>query len=296
MILNGRFECRDKRLGIGARVDRQFPVGVGGIANSDILKSYLGLLVQVKNDFDAIEAFRGDEFFTRFRWMLSRCRLARLCANDSIPMRPRGLNWLENSVVGPRHSNDNGLAEMKNGVVVRKIFGYGHISQRHAAPINTFSAVHLTPLLNRKHRPCLFATERRDPKKPERVHKVYRPQDAMTRLEKLASLPKTKQGLRNEVNLKNLLAQAAAKTDLQAAGELNAARQALFDLIPKSTLDTQPGAMRLAGHPWGQIAPTVDKPPATEQACGQPLKAGVACPPLHNRRLRPDALRLPICR
>jgi hypothetical protein len=54
-----------KRLGIDARVDRQFPVGVGGIANSDILKSYLGLLVQGKNDFDAVEAFRGDSFFTR---------------------------------------------------------------------------------------------------------------------------------------------------------------------------------------------------------------------------------------
>ena len=54
-----------KRLGIQSRVDRQFPVGVGGIANSDILKSYLGLLVQGKNDFDAIEAFRGDSFFTQ---------------------------------------------------------------------------------------------------------------------------------------------------------------------------------------------------------------------------------------
>ena len=54
-----------KRLGIQARVDRQFPVGVGGINNSDILKPYLGLLVQGKNDFDAIEAFCGDGFFTR---------------------------------------------------------------------------------------------------------------------------------------------------------------------------------------------------------------------------------------
>ena len=54
-----------KRLGISARVDRKFPVGGGGIANSDILKSYLGLLVQGKNDFDAIEAFRGDGFYKR---------------------------------------------------------------------------------------------------------------------------------------------------------------------------------------------------------------------------------------
>lgn len=54
-----------KRLGISHRVDRQFPVGTVGIANSDILKSYLGLLVQGKNDFDAIEAFRSDDFFKR---------------------------------------------------------------------------------------------------------------------------------------------------------------------------------------------------------------------------------------
>jgi hypothetical protein len=54
-----------KRLGISNRVDRKFPVGIGGIANSDIVKSYLGLLVQGKNDFDAIEAFRADDFYKR---------------------------------------------------------------------------------------------------------------------------------------------------------------------------------------------------------------------------------------
>lgn len=54
-----------KRIGLSQLVDPKFPIGVGGIANSDILKSYLGLLVQGKNDFDAIEAFRSDNFFTR---------------------------------------------------------------------------------------------------------------------------------------------------------------------------------------------------------------------------------------
>lgn len=54
-----------KRLGVSTQVDPGFPVGIGGIYNSDIIKSYLGLLVQGKNDFDAIEAFRGDEFFSR---------------------------------------------------------------------------------------------------------------------------------------------------------------------------------------------------------------------------------------
>ncbi len=54
-----------KRLGINQRIDTKFPLSGKGIANSDILKSYLGLLVQGKNDFDAIEAFRGDAFFSR---------------------------------------------------------------------------------------------------------------------------------------------------------------------------------------------------------------------------------------
>lgn len=34
-----------------------------GVANSDIVRSYVGLLVQGKSDFDAIENFRGDTFY-----------------------------------------------------------------------------------------------------------------------------------------------------------------------------------------------------------------------------------------
>ena len=44
------------------RIDSALPVK-NGVANSDILRSYLGLLVQGKSDFDAIENFRGDAFF-----------------------------------------------------------------------------------------------------------------------------------------------------------------------------------------------------------------------------------------
>jgi hypothetical protein len=38
----------------------------------------------------------------------------------------------------PRHSNDYGLAETKNGAIVRKSFGYAHIPQRLTTPVNTF--------------------------------------------------------------------------------------------------------------------------------------------------------------
>ena len=44
------------------QLDAALPVR-NGVANSDILRSYLGLLVQGKSDFDAIENFRGDAFF-----------------------------------------------------------------------------------------------------------------------------------------------------------------------------------------------------------------------------------------
>jgi len=36
----------------------------------------------------------------------------------------------------PRHSNDNGLVETKNGAIVRKHLGYAHIPQHFAAQVN----------------------------------------------------------------------------------------------------------------------------------------------------------------
>ena len=40
----------------------------------------------------------------------------------------------------PRHSNDNALAESKNGAIVRKHLGYAHIPQQFAAQVNAFCA------------------------------------------------------------------------------------------------------------------------------------------------------------
>jgi transposase InsO family protein len=130
----------------------------------------------------------------------------------------------------PRRSNDNGLAETKNGAVIRKEFGYDHIPQHHAGRFNTYCAEYLNPFLN-FHRPCLFATEVPDPKKPGRIKRVYRAQDAMTPLDKLASLSKAQQGLRKGVTIKDLYALATALTDVQAAQELNEVRQELFDKV-----------------------------------------------------------------
>ena len=58
----------------------------------------------------------------------------------------------------PRHSNDNGLVETKNGAMIRKHMGYAYIDAEHAQPIQHFYSAHLNPYLN-YHRPCAQAAE-----------------------------------------------------------------------------------------------------------------------------------------
>jgi transposase InsO family protein len=134
----------------------------------------------------------------------------------------------------PRRSNDNGLAETKNAAVVRKMFGYEHIAQRHAGRLNTLCVEYLNPFLN-FHRPCLFATDVADAKKPGRIKRVYRPKDAMTPLDKLASLPDAAKFLRTGLTFEELQQLARALSDVQAAEELNEARAALFRRVPART-------------------------------------------------------------
>ena len=128
----------------------------------------------------------------------------------------------------PRHSNDNGLAETKNGAVVRKCFGYSHIPQRFAKQINVLCAAHLNPYLN-FHRPCLFAEDTIDAK--GKVKKRYPQRLVMTPLEKLASLPDPDTFLKPGITLAQLQAEATRLTDNDAAQQLNEARQRLFQSI-----------------------------------------------------------------
>ena len=46
---------------------------------------------------------------------------------------------IEQTKSRPRHSNDNGLVESKNGAVIRKHMGYTHIAAPHAGRIQTNS-------------------------------------------------------------------------------------------------------------------------------------------------------------
>ena len=127
-----------------------------------------------------------------------------------------------------RHSNDNALAESKNGSVVRKAFSYSHIPQRFAAVINAFCREHLNLYVN-LHRPSQFAKEVVDAK--GKVRKTYPQQLIQTPLSKLASLPEVSKFLRRGITIEQLQSQAKAQTDLEAATAMNAARLKLFDLF-----------------------------------------------------------------
>jgi len=86
----------------------------------------------------------------------------------------------------PNRSQDNGLVEGKNGAVIRKHIGYGHIPGKYAERVQKFYTVHFNPYLN-FHRPCGSPAWWKGAGKRR---KVYRSQDYMTPYEKLKSLPR----------------------------------------------------------------------------------------------------------
>jgi transposase InsO family protein len=128
----------------------------------------------------------------------------------------------------PRHSNDNALAESKNGAVVRKHVGYAHIPQPFATQVNAFCANHLNPYVN-FHRPCLFPETVTDAK--GKARKRYRDEDMKTPYEKLKSLPEASQYLKRGITVAQLDGIALRISDNEAAVALNHARRHLFQAI-----------------------------------------------------------------
>lgn len=68
-----------------------------------------------------------------------------------------------------RRSNDNGLVETKNGSVIRKHMGYGHIGSAHVETISRFYREHLNPYVN-LHRRCTQADVKTDAKGRQKRH------------------------------------------------------------------------------------------------------------------------------
>ena len=130
---------------------------------------------------------------------------------------------IEQTKSRPRHSNDNGLAETKNGAVVRKHIGYGYIASEQAVAIGAFYREHFNSYLN-FHRPCGVPESVVEAK--GKVKKKYR--WYATPWEILRQLPDLARHLQPNVTIAELDQQARIKTDIQAAVEMQEAKRKLF--------------------------------------------------------------------
>ena len=128
----------------------------------------------------------------------------------------------------PRQTNDNALAECKNGAVIRKLMGYSHIPQHHATAINRFYSETLNPYLN-FHRPCYFAVDKIDAK--GKVQKTYPHDQIMTPGDRLKAIPQYAHHLKSGLTPQTLEQQASALSDNDAAERVQSARKLLFQSI-----------------------------------------------------------------
>jgi transposase len=125
----------------------------------------------------------------------------------------------------PRHANDNGLVESKNGSVIRKNLGYVYIPQACADLLNRYHRAYLNPYIN-FHRPCLFPVAEIDTK--GKIKRKYPYDQINTPYEKLKALPGVENYLRPGVSLSILDTFARQLSDNEFAERMVKARSNLF--------------------------------------------------------------------
>ena len=165
----------------------------------------------------------------------------------------------------PRRSNDNALAETKNGAVVRKNIGYQWLPPSHAGDIDAFYQEWFNPYLN-YHRPCGFATVKTDVQgKAKKVYDVY-----VTPHERLKSLPRAQRFFKHGVSFAALDRIARAESDTEFAGKMQKAKQELFRLCAHARA-ASPVPLRapVAGRPVA-VQPASVELPKLRRAGGQP--------------------------
>lgn len=128
-----------------------------------------------------------------------------------------------------RHSNDNALVESKNGSIVRKLYGHGHIPKRWAPFIDEFNRKHVNVYLN-FHRPCAFAEDEVMP--DGKVKKKYT--RWLTPYDRLKSLPNAEQYLKPGITFEMLDKISLAQSDNEFAEGMRKAKAALFEKLRKN--------------------------------------------------------------
>jgi transposase InsO family protein len=118
---------------------------------------------------------------------------------------------------------DNGLVETKNGAIIRKHIGFGHIDAKHAQAMDQFHREHMNPYVN-FHRPCAV------PKvltaangKRRRVYLRW-----ATPFELFREIPGCENHLRPHITLAELDRFAQIQSDTEAALAMQIAKRKLF--------------------------------------------------------------------
>lgn len=133
---------------------------------------------------------------------------------------------IEQTKSRPRKSNDNGLAETKNGAIVRKYMGYAHIQKKHAKTINEFYEKYLNSYLN-FHRHSGYPTDYVDLKgKIQKKYETY-----LTPVQKLLSIPDVEEYLLPGVKRESLIREQMRIPHLEAAKQLQTQKSILFNRI-----------------------------------------------------------------
>jgi hypothetical protein len=134
-----------------------------------------------------------------------------------------------------RQTNDNALAESKNGSVVRKIIGYKPIQQHWAPLINEFNNGYLNVYIT-YHRRCFFAEIKVDNR--GKTRKVYPYVNMKTPYDKLKSLREAEKYLKPGMTFEMLGKVAHEIRDNVRSDQLKEARQTLVNTINDQNLKT----------------------------------------------------------
>ncbi len=130
---------------------------------------------------------------------------------------------IEQTRCRPYRSGDNGLVEAKNGAVIRKHIGHGHIGAPHAVAMNEFHRCHLNPYVN-FHRPSAVPTVVTEANGKRR--RIY--QRWATPFELLRDMADAASFLRPGLTIQQLDDVAQRQSDTEAAREMQRAKRALF--------------------------------------------------------------------
>jgi transposase InsO family protein len=132
-----------------------------------------------------------------------------------------------------QRTQDNALVEGKNGAIIRKHIGYGHIPAEHAEAVQKFYTAQFNPYLN-FHRPCGFATLSLDARGKRR--RQYPREDYATPYEKLKSLENAERYLKPGQSWAGLERIAQKLSDTECARKMMAAKQQLLRRVKIESL------------------------------------------------------------